>query len=151
MVKAPEELRVYVVKNVKRKRSSGCWIWKLRANSEGYGQAWNGKKTVAAHRLSYGAFIAPIPPGLLVCHKCDVPLCVNPDHLFLGSVKDNQQDAFNKRVSPRKNSKLSVDDVRAIFSDQRTMDEIASDYQITRTNVIHIKKRRTWKWLNLQP
>ena len=51
---------------------------------------------IRAHRLSYEAYKGPIPKGLLVCHHCDVTLCVNPDHLFVGTPKDNMDDMLRK-------------------------------------------------------
>lgn len=75
---------------------SGCWIWTEYCNNHGYGRfRVDGKKTLA-HRASYEAFIGPIPEGMLVCHKCDTPACVNPSHLFLGTDKDNVRDCINK-------------------------------------------------------
>src|SRR5262245_25348089 len=73
-----------------------CWRWKGPVTAEVYGSApsWRGERY--AHRLAYLAFVGKIPNGLDVCHKCDTPLCVNPNHLFLGTAKDNVQDSLKK-------------------------------------------------------
>ena len=60
-------------------------------------------KTVRAHRISYQLFIGPISKGMMVCHSCDNPLCVNPKHLFLGTQKDNIQDLMKKNRNFHKN------------------------------------------------
>lgn len=75
------------------RRDNDCWIWTGAKTTSGYGQSMDdNQKTIMAHRLSYQLFKEPITDGLFVLHKCDVPLCVNPDHLFLGTQKDNMTD-----------------------------------------------------------
>jgi len=82
---------------------NGCWIWR-GAISGRYGGLRFNKKVHAAHRVSYEIFNEKHPGDLCVCHKCDVPLCVNPDHLFLGDQYDNMRDAAKKgRLSNRRN------------------------------------------------
>lgn len=75
---------------------SGCWEWTHRAKLKGYGQISIGGKHFMAHRLSYLLFVGPIPDGLFVCHRCDNPLCCNPSHLWVGSVRDNHRDMIAK-------------------------------------------------------
>jgi hypothetical protein len=85
-----------------------CKLWTKSKNSRGYGLAWDGEKSELAHRLIYRKKFGPIPNGMYVCHKCDVPLCVNPDHLFLGTPSDNLNDCIAKgrrKVMPLERAK----------------------------------------------
>lgn len=78
-------------------KSDGCWLWTASTNHWGYGQlSCPGRSYLRAHRLSYEMHVGPIPDGLFVCHRCDVPACVRPDHLFLGTPKDNVDDMVAK-------------------------------------------------------
>ena len=74
----------------------GCWLWQGTLLAQGYGCFKIAGKMYKAHRVAYTLAIEAIPPGLFVCHHCDTPRCVRPDHLFLGTIKDNAQDAVKK-------------------------------------------------------
>lgn len=75
---------------------NACWEWKDACSSNGYGNYRLGKKKVRPHRVSYWIFKGEIPEGMLICHQCDNKICVNPDHLFLGSPKENMKDMVAK-------------------------------------------------------
>lgn len=79
------------------KQENECWIWQGALNYRGYGKfSMKSDKNISAHRASYLIFNGPIIQGLFVCHTCDNPKCVNPDHLWLGSAMDNYKDSIKK-------------------------------------------------------
>lgn len=79
---------------------NGCWLWQACRFPNGYGALQVDRKKVGAHRISHEIFIGPIPAGRMVLHRCDVPACVNPEHLFLGTAKVNAQDRDAKGRHP---------------------------------------------------
>ena len=142
---------------------NGCWIWqnyidksKQKKGHGGYGIAWYYKKLWKAHRLSYTAFKGSIPKGLYVCHHCDVRNCINPDHLFLATQKDNVRDMLNKkrgnwpgRQGEKHHSvKLTEKDVKKIIELRKagkTNKDIAPLFNINRNTVYRIFYKKRWK------
>lgn len=84
---------------------TGCWVWQRATNKGGYGLTSVGGSICLAHRRAYEQAYGPIPEGLLVCHTCDNPPCVNPAHLFVGTDKDNAADRDAKGRTQRYNAK----------------------------------------------
>lgn len=75
--------------------NTGCWLW-TGTSRNGYGRfIWDGN-AYTAHRVAYQILKGPVPPHLMVLHRCDTPACINPDHLFLGTQSDNMRDASRK-------------------------------------------------------
>lgn len=91
------EERFFSNVHTEQRSSGGCWIWSGGLFNVGYGQIRVGHKKLGAHRVSWMIHRGEIPTGLLVCHKCDVRSCVNPEHLFLGTYKDNTRDMDRKK------------------------------------------------------
>jgi hypothetical protein len=81
--------------------ANGCWIWTGRRYTKGYGQASFRGRNIRAHRYAYEAWKGPIPAGMMVLHSCDNPPCVNPDHLRIGTARDNMMDAIQRGRAPQ--------------------------------------------------
>jgi len=77
-------------------KGDGCWGWAGHINTSGYGSFSVNKKTAVASRVSWQIHFGGIPDGMVVCHRCDNRPCTNPDHLFLGTVQDNNDDCTAK-------------------------------------------------------
>ena len=77
--------------------ATGCWFWTGDRDSGGYGRIRSNGKQHMAHRFSYELHKGPVLDDLSVCHTCDTPSCVNPDHLFLGTQSDNARDMMRKK------------------------------------------------------
>lgn len=135
----------------------GCWAWNGAKTCDGYGRVNNGrnKSPIGAHRVSWFIHKGKIPRGLFVLHKCDNPECTNPDHLFLGTQRDNIIDAFKKgridnfnHESGENNNvaKLSMFDVkkiRAEYSSGKTMAEISINYPGF-TNITRVVRNKVY-------
>ena len=102
-------------------KTDGCWLWTGGVDEFGYGRTRVGRTAPRVHRLTYEMEYGPIPDGALVCHRCDVPACVRPSHLWLGSKSENNADrdakgrgriALQGEANPK--AKLTVADVQSI-------------------------------------
>ena len=145
-------------KRINRDSKTGCWLWTGQCDRQGYGVfrlKGSPYTTRIASRISWQIYNGPITDGLNVLHKCDTPPCVNPLHLFLGTIGDNYKDSKNKGrtgygVTVGTNhpfSKLTEEQVYAIRNDLRSIRVIAGDYGICDTTVCKIKLRQKWRHL----
>ena len=134
--------------------NSGCWLW-LGAvvGRMGYGHMKVEGRAILAHRRSWLLRHGSIPDGLKVLHRCDVPCCVNPDHLFLGTVAANNADRDAKgrhralRGEDHPAAKLTEAQVQRIRTDRRENTPIADSYGVTPAMIGHIKHKRAWRHL----
>ena len=127
-----------------------CWLWKgeMSISEMGYGLFSRGGVRTGAHRISYELFHGPIPDGLVVRHRCDNPLCVNPWHLETGTRQDNIRDmVIRNRTCPGERNgmaKLTAEDALAIARDPRSNAAIGRSYGVDRTTVRNIKRGENW-------
>lgn len=139
---------------VSRVTESGCWIWTAAVNKHGYGKATVGGKDITAHRWSWELHRGSIPSGMCVCHSCDVTACVNPDHLWLGTNKDNNDDKMRKgrqgTFVPPPKRKFTDDQIREIRALRDTMGVVAIGklYGVDNTNISRISNRVTYAHVN---
>ena len=134
--------------------SSGCWEWTGAKYWTGYGRIIADKVHYAAHRASYMLYVGDIPDGMVVCHKCDNPSCVNPEHLFIGTKADNSSDMVRKVRSARgeKNAKakLTEDQARQVLDLRKrgmTLDALAKRFGVTKAAIRFLVIGRNWKHL----
>lgn len=136
--------------------NTGCFIWigHLRgkaANNGKYGAFKIGDKNKLAHRVSYELYKGKIPDGIKVCHQCDNPICVNPDHLFLGTHADNMKDMATKLRGTNGekgfNSKLTKDQVIEIrkLAGTKLRKEIAKQFNVSIPSITEIINKKNWK------
>lgn len=128
----------------------GCWDWSGCApKNPGYGQFRHGMKLERAHRASWMLHFGEIPKGKFVCHKCDNKKCTNPDHLFLGTCKENNIDALKKGISfmgkkGKENHmhKLNEDqcnEILTLIHEGKSQQNIANIYNVAQTTISKIK------------
>lgn len=135
----------------KKRFKTSCILWDKAVNSSGYGVLWTNGKMEYAHRKAYTDTKGDIPKGQFVCHSCDNKLCINPEHLFIGSPKENSSDMVNKNRQAKgvktNHAKLSEDIVLQIRELYKSMSSraVAAVFGISKTNVLDIINKRIWK------
>ena len=135
--------------------NTGCWLWTATGDEKGYGHFRYKGRPQKAHRASWMLHRGEIPDGMLVCHHCDTPACVNPDHLFLGTNDDNMRDRQEKGRQARgeraPTAVLTEREVSAIrlLSDKHDIPkaDIAEAFGVGGSTIGAIVRRKTWTHL----
>lgn len=135
-----------------------CWLWTAAIGHWGYGKLRVNKRWCLAHRCSYEMANGPIPRGCLILHRCDIPACVRPSHLRLGTARDNTQDMRSKgraadvgapgmRNSHAKLTDQQVVDIRTRFEGGELIRALAAEHGVHHKTVSDIVNGRRWKHL----
>lgn len=139
-------------------KTDNCWFWK-KSKRIGYGQIGhreNGRLVNrSAHRVSYELFKGPIPKDMFVCHSCDNPCCVNPEHLWIGTPKDNNRDCLAKGRHPnywhggggppKKLTESKVSEIKQLLMAGTSKLDIAQAYGVTKSLICNISSGKVWK------
>lgn len=137
-------------------RTAECWTWAGEIDKDGYGVVkFSGGRRTKAHRAAYESAKGQIPEGMMVCHSCDNPSCVNPGHLFVGTALINKTDCVTKGrhvhgTNVYWKAKLSEADVLTILGNQGHRRDLADAYGVTPELIDAIRKRKIWKHLHQQ-
>lgn len=146
---------------VKKGAADECWEWLAYKDGDGYGTFRVETNKVKAHRFSYELHIGPIPAGLQVCHHCDNPPCVNPNHLFLGTGQDNTQDMMEKgrnrpSIGEQHGGAVLTDEqvleIRSLWqTGQFTQRQLGERFGISRRQARAVIKGENWQHLPVGP
>jgi hypothetical protein len=133
--------------------STGCWLWLGAVNKDGYGKIKVDRKHLTAHRWSWVLHKGPIPDGAHVLHHCDVPGCVNPSHLFIGSNADNVADREGKgrghKLPIHREAKLTAEEVLEIrrLKGIHTNHALAKRFGVHHSHISRLQNVKYWKHL----
>lgn len=150
-------------------KTDSCWLWTgfKRNKKSGYGGFTIGNRLFSTHRIAWVIFNGPIPKGMCVCHKCDVRLCVNPAHLFLGTHADNNADTKRKgrtatgdrnashlypervyrgeQVATSVLTERDVKVIRALYSRGVSKHKLAARFGVHEKSIRRVARRDYWK------
>lgn len=143
----------------KIKKVGDCWEWQGARTEKGYGRLSINNRDKRAHRVAWELTYGPIPQGLLVCHHCDNPSCINPNHLFIGTHQDNINDAIKKgfpngwssggqsgeKHPQAKLNIITVKKMRELHKKGMTERKLAKMFHIGRTQAHRVVARIHWK------
>ena len=132
---------------------TGCRLWTLSRTKKGHGKIrLKEGPTTTAHRVAWTVWRGAIPKGLNVCHTCDVPHCINPEHLYLGTVADNNRDckergrlAVGSLNGGAKLDESKVAEMRRLADDGEPIAELARKFNISQPTAWSAIKQKTWR------
>jgi hypothetical protein len=140
---------------VEKSQGDGCWIWTGGKTSRGYGSISVNNVNFRVHRVAYELFVGKIPEGMVVMHTCDVPVCVRPDHLLIGTDADNvrDMDAKGRRgitkgesVFGAKLTEAKVLEIRKLYAAGGVSHrKLAEQFGVNTTAIGLIVTRKTWR------
>ena len=130
-------------------KTGNCWLWTGGKTTAGYGICKINRVRWYVHRLSWTVCRGTIPDGMFVCHHCDTPACVNPDHLFLGTQADNMGDSAKKGRTARKLDNDAVLDIRRRLAAGEKHRDIARVHGVCSRTVWHILHGKTYRHVTL--
>lgn len=132
-------------------RATDCCLFDGGRTGSGYGAMWVNGKFRGAHIVSYKTHKGPVPEGMFVCHTCDNPPCINPDHLFIGTLQDNKRDevakgrhAFGEKVGCAKLTAEQVFEIRGLLDKGFSLASLGRRYNVTRQAIFWIKQDKNW-------
>jgi hypothetical protein len=139
----PEDIWRFVDK---MSSSKGCWLWIGHRNKHGYGQFKQHYRTVQVHRIAWELTYGSIPLDKMVCHSCHVPPCINPDHLYLGTAKQNSEDMVNngRWKGNQILTREQVEIIRVKLSEGESVGTVAIQYGIGQGAIYNIRSGVNW-------
>ena len=148
-MKSNQDWIKHISTNVSIDGRTGCWNWKQATRKDGYGITWYKGKTDYIHRVSYRIFKGDFDSNYIVRHTCDNPSCCNPDHLLLGSDKDNSKDMVDRgrscKGSKIHTAKLTEDLIPIIRTSDISSRNLSNIYGVSKTVILDIKRNKIWK------
>jgi hypothetical protein len=137
---------------VDKKSDNECWNWLGSFDKDGYGQIRDGIRKIQdrGHKFSYRLHFGEIPQGMCVCHTCDNRACTNPNHLFIGTHKDNIQDKMNKNRQAKgemqghhKLTNEQIDSIRSRMNENYK--ELCQEFNVVPSTIYRIWRKDSWK------